>query len=184
MACYLAKVNPTGRQLEHYMRLSREWATPITIGVFATMSVTGILMFFHLNTGLNKPVHEWAGMVMIAGVALHVAVNWRAFQNYFLSGILGRAIIGLGIAVLALSFLPLGAKGGVSPAGLALNAIAKAPISTVAPLTGKSAPEVLDDLAKAGIALPNAEASIDSATRGDRALTGKAMAVLFRKKAG
>lgn len=166
------------------MRLSREWATPITIGVFAIMSVTGILMFFHLNTGLNKPVHQWAGLVMVAGVALHVAVNWRAFQIYFLSGVLGRAIIGLGIAVLALSFLPLGAKGGASPGALALNAIAKAPISAVAPLTGKPAAQVLEDLAKAGITLPNAEASIDSVTGSDRALLGKAMTVLFRKKMG
>jgi hypothetical protein len=164
------------------MRLAREWATPITIGVFAIMSVTGILMFFHLNTGLNKTVHQWAGLVMVAGVALHIAVNWRAFQNYFLSGVLGRGLIGLGIVVLAASFLPLGgARGGGSPGALAVNAIAAAPISSVAPLTGKSVAQVLEDLSKAGIVLPNGEASIGSVTGGDRALQGKAIAVLFRK---
>lgn len=164
------------------MRISRAWATPLTIGVFAIMSVTGILMFFHLNTGFNKPVHEWAGLVMVAGVMLHVVVNWRAFQNYFVSGLLGPSIIGLGFIVLALSFLPAsGQRGGGSPPVLAMNAIAAAPISAVASLTGKSVEQVIKDLAKAGITLPNADASIGSVTGPDRGQQGKAIAILFRK---
>jgi hypothetical protein len=164
------------------MRISREWATPLTIGVFAIMSVTGILMFFHLNSGLNKPVHEWAGLALVAAVTLHVVVNWRAFQNYF-SGLLGLTIIGLGVVVLALSFLPLGgAKGGGGSAPvLAMNAIAKAPISSVAALTGRPVTQIIEDLSKAGISLPSADASIDSVTGADRGMQGKAMAVLFRK---
>lgn len=39
----------------------RKWATPLTIGSFLLMGVTGILMFFHLDIGLNKLAHEWAG---------------------------------------------------------------------------------------------------------------------------
>jgi hypothetical protein len=165
------------------MTISRQWATPLVIGAFAIMSVTGTLMFFHLNSVLSKPVHEWAGLVLVAGVILHVVVNWRAFKSYF-SGLLGLAIIGLGVVILALSFLPLGgAKGGGGPSApvLAMNAIAKASISNVAALTGRPVAQVMEDLSKAGISLPSAEASIDSATRGDRALQGKAMAVLFRK---
>ena len=41
------------------MKISREWATPLTIGAFGLMSVTGMLMFFHLDTGFNKLAHEW-----------------------------------------------------------------------------------------------------------------------------
>jgi hypothetical protein len=179
LAWYLRKTNP---KLEHDMRLSREWATPLTIGVFAIISVTGILMFFHLNTGLNKVVHEWAGLVMIGGVALHVAVNWRPFLHYFFSGVLGRSIIGLGVIVLALSFLPLGgSRGGASPPVLAMDAITKAPIAAVAPLTGKTVTQVMEDLAKAGITLASADASIDSVAGGNRAVLGRAMGVLFRK---
>lgn len=160
----------------------RAWATPITIGVFAIMSVTGMLMFFHLNTGLNKLVHEWAGLVMVAGVILHVVVNWRAFLNYFRNGILGRSLIGLGLVVLGLSFMPAaGGREGGSPPALAMNAIANAPISAVAPLTGKPVAQVMDDLAKAGITLPNNEASIGSVTGSDRRQQGKAIAVIFRK---
>jgi hypothetical protein len=142
-------------------------------------------MFFHLNSGMNKEVHKWAGLVMVAGVFLHVAVNWRPFLNYFVSGIVGRTFIGLGLIVLAISFVPLGgAKGRTSPSALAMDAIAKAPIAAVAPLTGKPVEQVMNDLAKAGIALANADTSIASAANGDRAMLGKAMTVLFRKSGG
>lgn len=36
----------------------REWATPLTIGSFLLIAVTGVLMFFHLDSGLNKLAHE------------------------------------------------------------------------------------------------------------------------------
>lgn len=41
--------------------MNREIATPLTIGIFLIMSVTGILMFFHWDTGFNKLAHEWLG---------------------------------------------------------------------------------------------------------------------------
>ena len=67
--------------------ISRDWATPITIGAFAVMSVTGLLMFFHLDIGLNKLAHEWLGWLMVAGVAAHAIANWGAFKRYFVSTI-------------------------------------------------------------------------------------------------
>lgn len=164
------------------MRSLREWATPITIGAFAIMSVTGILQFFNFDTALNKTVHEWSGLVMIAGVAAHVAVNWGPFKRYILASWLARAVIGAGLLALALSFVPFGGGRGPSPGSMALRAVAKAPIVSVAPLTGRPASELLDDLAKAGITLPNSDASIASVVGGDRALQAKAMGVLFRKR--
>ena len=64
------------------MKIKREWATPVTVGAFILMATTGILMFFHLDTGLNKEAHEWLGWVMIAGVALHVFSNWKPFTGH------------------------------------------------------------------------------------------------------
>ena len=49
----------------------RPWITPLVIGTFALMAVTGSLMFFHLDTGLNKTAHEWLGWAMVAAVLLH-----------------------------------------------------------------------------------------------------------------
>lgn len=165
------------------MKISREWATPLAIGAFAIMSVTGILMFFHLDSGLNKLVHEWASWIMVAGVGVHVAVNWRPFKNYFLSSLPGRTVIGLGFLVLAVSFLPLGGeKRRLSPPVLAMQAIVGAPISSVATLTKRPVEQVMEDLSKAGIALPGPEASIDSVIGDNRALQARALGVLLGKQ--
>ena len=43
------------------MKLSRDWATPLTAGAFIVLAVTGLLMFFHLDRGLNHLAHEWLG---------------------------------------------------------------------------------------------------------------------------
>lgn len=164
------------------MKISREWATPLTIGAFAIMSVTGILMFFHLNSGINKLVHEWAGWVMVAGVIAHVIVNWRTFTRYLTSSRLAQSIIGLGVAALAVSFIPLNGQGGDAPPPvMAMRAITTSPIALVAPLTGKPASALIEELAKNGIVLPNADATLESAIGQDRQMQAKAIGVLFRK---
>jgi Domain of unknown function (DUF4405) len=163
------------------MKISREWATPLTIGAFGFMSVTGVLMFFHLDRGLNKLAHEWLGWIFVVGVAAHAIVNWKSFTRYFLANGIGRAIIGLSAIVLAGSFVSLPSSGGEGPPPvLAMRAVTKAPIASVAPLTGRTAEQLIDQLSKAGIALPDANASIDSVIGGKRELQSKAMMVLFR----
>lgn len=163
------------------MKLSREWATPLTIGAFALMAVTGVLMFFHLDGELNKLAHEWLGWVMILGVGLHVAVNWVAFKRYFLMSQPGRAIVAVSALVIVGSFAPLPAsqEGGASLPVMAMQAVMKAPLVQVAPLTGRAPEALLADLKQAGIELPSADQTLDSVVQGDRPRTGAAMRVLF-----
>lgn len=40
----------------------RKCATPLTIGASLLPGVTGILMFFHANSGLNALAQEWVGL--------------------------------------------------------------------------------------------------------------------------
>ncbi len=58
------------------MKISREWATPLTIGVFGLMAATGLLMFFHLDNTLQKTAHEWLGWAMVANTLTHGASRW------------------------------------------------------------------------------------------------------------
>ena len=163
------------------MKISRDWATPLTIGAFSLMSVTGLLMFFHLDTGLNKLAHEWLGWVMVAAVAAHATVNWPAFRRYFTSSRSGRAIIGVSAVALGLTFVQLPGQKGAPPQILAMKALTKAPIAKVAPLAGRPVEQIIDELAEAGVKLPNADASIDSAAK-DRGMQAKAINVLFGAK--
>jgi len=61
----------------------RPWITPVVIGAFFLSAVTGVLMFFHLDSGLNKTAHEWLSWAMVIGVALHLLLNVAAFKRYF-----------------------------------------------------------------------------------------------------
>ncbi|MBK5946103.1 hypothetical protein CCR83_06475 [Rhodobacter veldkampii DSM 11550] len=121
----------------------RSWATPLVIGAFLVMAVSGVLMFFHLNTGLMKGIHEWAGLVMVAGGIAHLILNWRPFMAY-LRRPLARAIMALGVVALGLSFLPIAPKGmGPGPEMRALAGVAgKLRVEVLAELSGQT-PEVL-----------------------------------------
>lgn len=68
------------------------------------MAVTGVLMFFHLDRGLNHDAHEWLGWAMIAGVGTHIIANFSSLKNH-LRTTSGRAIIGASLLVLGLSFI-------------------------------------------------------------------------------
>ncbi len=163
------------------MKISREWATSLTIGAFGLMAATGLLMFFHLDSSLNKLAHQWLGWTMVGAVALHAAVNWGAFKRYFIASATGRMVIAAFAVVLLASFAPLAGGRNASPPALAMNAIAKAPISALAPLAGRSAEEIVARLNKAGIAVSGPETTIAAAAGANRQLQDKAMAALFGK---
>ncbi len=161
------------------MKISREWATPIAIGAFGLMAVTGLLMFFHFDSGLNKLAHEWLGWAFIGGVGLHAMVNWNAFKRYFVASAIGRAVIAVFGLILLASFAPLGGARGASPPVLAMNAVARAPLSAVAPLTGRPVETLVAQLKNAGFAISGPNASIADAVGASRDGQGKAMAILF-----
>lgn len=156
------------------MTISREWATPLTIGAFLLMAVTGILMFFHLDTGLNKEAHEWLGWAMVVGVAAHVVANWQAFARHF-SKAMGKAIVGV-FAVLLIGSFFVKEEGGGSPAGVAIGALTSAPVANVAALNGEPVDAVVARLAAAGFqVLDPAHQSISQLAGQDREARTKAL---------
>ncbi|WP_363348340.1 DUF4405 domain-containing protein [Methylocystis echinoides] len=163
------------------MQISREWATPLTIGAFSLMSVTGLLMFFHAEMGLNKLAHEWVGLVMVGGVAAHAIANWAAFKRYFLSGAFSRGVIAFSLIVLAGSFFSWTGEKRLPPPVLAMRAIVSAPLAKVAPLSGRSTEQAIADLAKAGVVVASGGVSLENAIGHNRELQAKAIAVLFGK---
>lgn len=132
------------------MKISRDWSTPLTIGSFGLLAVTGVLMFFHLDTGLNKVVHEWLSWVLIAAVAFHVTSNLPAFKRYFTQA-RARMLIGGAAAVLALSFLPLGGGKSEPPFVAPVKALAAAPLPVLAQVAGVSPDEMRSRLSQAGV---------------------------------
>jgi hypothetical protein len=74
------------------MKLQRDWVTPLMMGAFLLAASTGALMFFHLDSVLNKTAHEWLSWALLGGVGLHAVVNRPAFRRHLTSRS-GRALV-------------------------------------------------------------------------------------------
>jgi Domain of unknown function (DUF4405) len=155
------------------MTISRDWATPLTIGAFLLMAVTGILMFFHLDSGLNKEAHEWLGWAMVIGVGVHVIANWAGFKRYFSKG-LSQAIVGLFAALLIGSFF-IGGEDGGSPAGLAIQTLNSATVAQLAAIRHEAPEAMIERLKAAGFMVTGADQTLNAVTGGKREQVGKAL---------
>lgn len=128
----------------------RPWITPLVMGAFLLTAMTGVLMFFHLDAGLNKLAHEWLSWAMVGGVLLHVLLNLAAFKRYF-SQKTALLVMGVFALVLVLSFMPVAAKKKAPSHAGPVRALAQAPLPVLAQVLGKSPEDLQRDLEKAGL---------------------------------
>jgi hypothetical protein len=140
------------------MKLQREWVTPVTMGAFGLLAVTGILMFFHADSGMNKVVHEWLSWLLLAGVAGHAFVNLPGLKRH-LAGTTGRAVLGASALVLALSFLPLGGEDG-PPFIAPIRALADAPLPLLAQVAKTTPAEIRGRLERQGLKVDSDAATV------------------------
>lgn len=131
------------------MAISRNWVTPIAGGAFLLSAVTGVLIFFHLDSGLNKLAHEWLSWLLLGGVVLHVVANLAAFKRHFTSRI-GAGVMGAFAVLLAVSFVTVGTKRE-PPFMASVRALSDAPLTTLAQVARQSPEQVKAVLAAEGL---------------------------------
>ena len=129
----------------------RTWATPVTIGAFFLMAVTGVLMFFGWRGGLTSEVHEWFSWIFLAGAAGHIVANIRPF-TIRLKSRWGRVSIAASVVLLAACVLPLGMKTGHQMRGAVEHAVLDAPLLTLASLANVAPSDLETRLKSRGIA--------------------------------
>lgn len=133
------------------MKLNREWVTPLATGAFLLSAVTGVLLFFKIDVGLSKLVHEWLSWLLLGGAVLHVIANINAFM-YHLSTRTGQVVIGLSALVLVASLL-VSTGGQSEPPFIApMRALSQLPLSTLAEVAQVSPQELRERLSRAGVA--------------------------------
>ncbi len=141
------------------LNTQRPWITPLVIGAFFLSAVTGVLMFFHLDSGLNKTAHEWLSWAMVIGVTLHVLINMPAFKRYF-TQTTGKVVMGVFALVLALSFIPAGGAGGEPGFAPPVRALANAPITVLAQVAGTTTDDMKAKLQAAGVTVTSDQQSV------------------------
>ena len=157
----------------------RSWATPLVVGSFLMMGATGVAMFFHVETGLMKGLHEWAGWALLAGAGAHLWLNRRAFSAY-LRRPFAAGIMGLGVLGVAAGYLPVAPAGGPGAAVEAvLGAVERAPVTVLADLAGQDMAAVVAALAAAGLSGAGPDSTVADLSGGDRGLQFAALAAVF-----
>lgn len=85
--------------------------TSIVTGLtFLLVSVTGILMFFHVKSGTIVNLHEWLGIGFLVAAGWHLAINWRAFATYLNNRVFWVGALGVALACALIISLP--SEGG------------------------------------------------------------------------
>ncbi|MDY0002786.1 MAG: DUF4405 domain-containing protein [Polyangia bacterium] len=177
------------------MKRLRSWVTPITIGSFLLLAVTGLLLFFKMRGGLIVVAHEWLSPIFVVGAGLHIWLNWGAVRAN-LSRARGIIIVGLFAALLLFSITPgkeIAERArehdwkhghvqeviGRKAAGVLLQAR----ISTVAELTGRSPQHLRDSLALHGVRVTSDDMTLADAARQSKVSPVRVLdAVLQEKK--
>lgn len=156
----------------------RSWATPLAISTFIILAVTGILMFFKIETGLIKPFHEWLSWALVTGVVLHTIANWKAFAGYF-SRKPALVIISAGlIATLFSVFSPASEEG--NPRMNMAKAIMSSKLETVAQVAGSNGTELTAKLQQRGFTVKDQNMTIRQIATSNGKNEMAVLAVIFQ----
>lgn len=127
------------------------------------LSVTGVLMFFHLDSGLNKLAHQWFSWLLLMAVIAHAASNGAAFKRYFM---LRRAqlILLLMLVLTVMTFLPVETRKP-NPQKMAVMVLESATLGQVAALKGKTLKDMQIYLRSRGFSVQDQDASLQEISK-------------------
>jgi hypothetical protein len=155
----------------------KAWATPLATATFVILAVTGSLMFFKVEAGIIKPVHEWLSWAMTAGVVLHIIANWKSFTGYF-SRKPALSIIGTGIVVTLITvFAPAGDHQ--NPRMNMTKALASAKLETVAEVAGQNSATLIEKLGSKGMKVGQASMSVREIAKQNNIKDMEVLALIF-----
>ena len=64
-------------------QIQKAWLSPCVAVTFFAVSLTGLLMLFHLKFPGEYAIHQWGGLVFIIAGSFHLLLNWSCFTSYF-----------------------------------------------------------------------------------------------------
>ena len=129
----------------------RRWSTPLTIGTFILMLVTGVLMFFEQESlGLITVAHQWFSWLFILGIVGHVVSNFISFKTHFKTA-WGKTSVALFTLILLASFYSWGMITGPQLERPIERALVEASLSSLALVTNTDTEVLIQKLKAHGI---------------------------------
>ncbi len=128
----------------------RTWSTPLTIGSFLLMTITGVLMFFDVVPGYISFAHEWFSWFFLIGTGGHIAVNFRPLTKHLRSS-WGQASVAIFSLVLVISTFSFGHITAPQLKWPISNALVQAPLSALAEVTRTDSGKLVAKLDEHGV---------------------------------
>ena len=146
---------------------TRTWSTPLIMGSALVVAISGVMLFYHLQSGLVKSMHEWLGLLFVAAIVLHVLNHWMPVSRYLKN----RQALGI-IAVVVITAAGWIITNGTTEENPAKRLFAKAqqaPLSAIAGLQSEPVEHIVGRLQMAGITVISEQQSVaDIATKNRR----------------
>lgn len=74
--------------------------SPFLTVVFAVISVTGGLLFFHIKNGMIMTLHQWLGWAFVVVGCAHLLLNFKSLTAYLrMPKGVASLVVALGLAV-------------------------------------------------------------------------------------
>lgn len=139
-------------------------ATQLVVPLSIIVSITGLMMFFHIAQDSIEGAHEWLGIAFMVAIGLHMARNFKPMLNVIKTN-RAKAFIAIAIIVLgAFVFTPK--SKGENPFKQTTTLLMSAKISDAAPVFGLSNEEMTKRLsAVAGTAVTGQDSIQSIATK-------------------
>lgn len=141
----------------------KELGTSLTISSFAVISITGVMMYFHILDQLTKHLHETLGLLFVAVALIHIYKNFSATKKYFTNKlfIISSAVIML----ISLGFVSKGLFQTTeqNPKTVIINSLLNTNIENSVNVLGKDYQIVQQELSKNGIKLESSTSINDLA---------------------
>ena len=129
----------------------RRIVTPFVASLFGFVGMSGVLMFFDLDGGLVRNMHEWLGLGFVIIALAHIWRNWKGFTKVMTKR-LGLSILAV-VAIIAAGFI-VQKSTNPSPGRLTIDRVMSAPISASAAIYGTDAQGLRHKLTEKGWTVP------------------------------
>lgn len=118
------------------------YSTPLTLGLFAVSTISGVALFLHVGQPVFHEMHEWLSMVLLLPFGFHVWKNWNPIVSYARRGWLVVPLVLSLLVAIPFAWPALsGTREGGSPS-LPMRIMTKASLADLAPVL-KTTPDAL-----------------------------------------
>lgn len=150
------------------MNRMRKWATPLVVGTFALVAVTGVSMFFHLASPFAREAHELLSLVLVVTAVVHLLANLKGLGVALRPWLAKAVVIAFGALTLYAALPAAGGERGHGegpPERRLVEALLDAPLDRVALLLQREPAELARAMEQEGLKVPGATASLHQIAR-------------------